>query len=95
MIINTYRPACIYELLKANPDKMWLSAPKTVTLQLRTLNGFTVEDTPLVGNFTVNFRDWNEELRSYALVPDAEQQVQGGEAATPPTPAGKSGEVFK
>ncbi len=86
------------ELLKANPDPkdVVICSPENSYLyNYAQLKGFTVDTTPLVEYFTVNFRDWNEELGSYALVPDAEQRVKGGEAATPPTPAGKSGEVFQ
>ena len=86
------------DLLKANPDPkdVVICSPENSYLyNYAQLKGFTVDTTPLVEYFTVNFRDWNEELGSYALVPDAEQRVKGGEAATPPTPAGKSGEVFQ
>lgn len=86
------------ELLKANPDPkdVVICSPENSYLyNYAQLKGFTVDTTPLVEYFTVNFRDWNEKLGSYALVPDAEQRVKGGEAATPPTPAGKSGEVFQ
>ncbi len=86
------------DLLKANPDpkNVVICCPENSYLyNYAQLKGFTVDTTPLVEYFTVNFRDWNEELGSYALVPDAEQRVKGGEAATPPTPAGKSGEVFQ
>ena len=86
------------DLLKANPDPkdVVICSPENSYLyNYAKLKGFTVDTTPLVEYFTVNFRDWNEELGSYALVPDAEQRVKGGEAATPPTPAGKSGEVFQ
>lgn len=86
------------DLLKANPDpkNVVICCPENSYLyNYAQLKGFTVDTTPLVEYFTVNFRDWNEKLGSYALVPDAEQRVKGGEAATPPTPAGKSGEVFQ
>ena len=86
------------DLLKANPDpkNVVICCPENSYLyNYAQLKGFTVDTTPLVEYFTVNFRDWNEKLGSYALVPDAEQIVKGGEAATPPTPAGKSGEVFQ
>ena len=86
------------DLLKANPDPkdVVICSPENSYLyNYAQLKGFTVDTTPLVEYFTVNFRDWNEKLGSYALVPDAEQRVKGGEAATPPTPAGKSGEVFQ
>ena len=86
------------DLLKANPkpeDVVICSPENSYLYNYAKLKGFTVDTTPLVEYFTVNFRDWNEELGSYALVPDAEQRVKGGEAATPPTPAGKSGEVFQ
>ena len=86
------------ELLKANsdPKDVVICSPENSYLyNYAQLKGFTVDTTPLVEYFTVNFRDWNEKLGSYALVPDAEQRVKGGEAATPPTPAGKSGEVFQ
>lgn len=86
------------ELLKANPDPkdVVICSPENSYLyNYAQLKGFTVDTTPLVEYFTVNFRDWNEKLGSYAPVPDAEQRVKGGEAATPPTPAGKSGEVFQ
>lgn len=86
------------ELLKANPDPkdVVICSPENSYLyNYAQLKGFTVDTTPLVEYFTVNFRDWNEKLGRYALVPDAEQRVKGGEAATPPTPAGKSGEVFQ
>lgn len=86
------------DLLKANPDPkdVVICSPENSYLyNYAQLKGFTVDTTPLVEYFTVNFRDWNEELGSYALVPDAEQRVKGGEAATPPPPAGKSGEVFQ
>ena len=86
------------ELLKANPDPkdVVICSPENSYLyNYAQLKGFTVDTSPLVEYFTVNFRDWNEKLGSYALVPDAEQRVKGGEAATPPTPAGKSGEVFQ
>ena len=43
--------------------------------------------------YTVIFRDWNEELQKNVQVD--EQQVRGGEDAVPPTPLGKTGEVFK
>ncbi len=86
------------DLLKANPDpkNVVICCPENSYLyNYAQLKGFTVDTTPLVEYFTVNFRDWNEKLGSYAPVPDAEQRVKGGEAATPPTPAGKSGEVFQ
>ena len=86
------------DLLKANPkpeDVVICSPENSYLYNYAKLKGFTVDTTPLVEYFTVNFRDWNEKLGSYALVPDAEQRVKGGEAATPPTPAGKSGEVFQ
>lgn len=86
------------DLIKANPDpkNVVICCPENSYLyNYAQLKGFTVDTTPLVEYFTVNFRDWNEKLGSYALVPDAEQRVKGGEAATPPTPAGKSGEVFQ
>ena len=86
------------DLLKANPkpeDVVICSPENSYLYNYAQLKGFTVDTTPLVEYFTVNFRDWNEKLGSYALVPDAEQRVKGGEAATPPTPAGKSGEVFQ
>lgn len=86
------------ELLKANqdPKDVVICSPENSYLyNYAQLKGFTVDTTPLVEYFTVNFRDWNEKLGSYAPVPDAEQRVKGGEAATPPTPAGKSGEVFQ
>ena len=86
------------DLLKASPDPadVVICSPENSYLyNYAKLKGFTVDTTPLVEYFTVNFRDWNEELGGYALVPDAEQRVKGGEAATPPTPAGKSGEVFQ
>ena len=86
------------ELLKANPDPkdVVICSPENSYLyNYAQLKGFTVDTTPLVEYFTVNFRDWNEKLGRYALVPDAEQRVKGGEAATPPTPAGKSREVFQ
>ena len=86
------------DLLKANPDpkNVVICCPENSYLyNYAQLKGFTVDTTPLVEYFTVNFRDWNEKLGSYALVPDAEQRVKGGEAATPPTPAGKSGEGFQ
>ena len=84
------------DLLKTDPKDVVICSPENSYLyNYANLKGFTVDTTPLVEYFTVNFRDWNEELGSYALVPDAEQRVKGGEAATPPTPAGKSGEVFQ
>lgn len=86
------------DLIKANPDpkNVVICCPENSYLyNYAQLKGFTVDTTPLVEYFTVNFRDWNEKLGSYAPVPDAEQRVKGGEAATPPTPAGKSGEVFQ
>ena len=52
-----------------------------------------MEDTPLEEIYTVIFRDWNEELQKNVQVD--EQQVRGGEDAVPPTPLGKTGEVFK
>ena len=59
------------------------------------LNGFAVDTVPEVNYYTVIFRDWNEELGKYVEVTDYEQRVKGGEDATPPTPAGKSGETFQ
>ena len=82
-------------LKNANKDVVLCSPEDSYLYNYGVLNGFTVDTTPLVEYFTVNFRDWNEELGGYALVADAEQRVKGGEAATPPTPAGKSGETFQ
>ena len=59
------------------------------------LNGFAVDTVPEVNYYTVIFRDWNEELGKYVEVTDYEQRVKGGEDATPPTPAGKTGETFQ
>lgn len=71
-----------------------LCAPKTSYLyRYGDANGFAVEDTPLEEIYTVIFRDWNEELQKNVQVD--EQQVRGGEDAVPPTPLGKTGEVFK
>ena len=80
-------------MLKAKGD-VTLCAPKTSYLyRYGDANGFAVEDTPLEEIYTVIFRDWNEELKKN--VPVDEQQVRGGEDAVPPTPLGKTGEVFK
>ncbi len=75
------------DLLKANPkpEDVVICSPKTVTCIITQSKGFYSRYYSLVEYFTVIFRDWNEELGSYALVPDAEQRVKGGEAATPPT----------
>ena len=71
-----------------------LCAPSTSYLyRYGKANGFAVEDTPLEEIYTVIFRDWNEKLKKNVQVD--EQQVRGGEDAVPPTPLGKTGEVFK
>lgn len=80
-------------ILKDKGD-VTLCAPKTSYLyRYGDANGFAVEDTPLEEIYTVIFRDWNEELQKNVQVD--EQQVRGGEDAVPPTPLGKTGEVFK
>ena len=82
-------------LTKPHSDIVICSPENSYLYNYAKLNGFIVDTTPLEEYFTVNFRDWNEELGQYVLIPDAEQRVKGGEAATPPTPAGKSGETFQ
>lgn len=93
--LNLLGPEALAGLKNVNKDVVLCSPEDSYLYNYGKLNGFTVDTTPLVEYFTVNFRDWNEELGGYALVADAEQRVKGGEAATPPTPAGKSGETFQ
>ena len=53
------------DLLKANPkpeDVVICSPENSYLYNYAKLKGFTVDTTPLVEYFTVNFRDWNEEL---------------------------------
>lgn len=93
--LTFWGPNAFFGLLKPNEDVVICCPEGSPLYTYANLNKFTVDTTPLVEYFTVNFRDWNEELGQYVLIPDAEQRVKGGEAATPPTPAGKSGETFQ